>query len=105
MKLPAYITFKHEEDVYIAMTALPNYMARIRRYDNDWLLSQADGAIACPVNGYRILLIFCGTLQGNFVYLGDQVADLQKVVDKMAFWYFINRIDKDPKRYEKWKQG
>lgn len=103
MRLSPYITFKHEEDIYIAQTAFPNYLACVRRYETDFEMRQTKTVVKCQVDGYRILLLFSGTLQGNFVYIGDQVKDLQKIVDQMAFWYFIHRVDKDRNRYNRWK--
>lgn len=86
------------------MTSFPNYIARIRRYESDWALSQAPGEIKCQIDGYRILLTFAGALQGNFVFLGHQVPELQQIIAKMAFWYFLHRIDPDKDRYKRWKQ-
>lgn len=103
MKLSPYITFKDGEEVYICQTFFPNYMARIRRFDDDYSLSKDTGIIKCQVEGYRILLSFAGTLHGNYVHMGDKGKELQKAIDKMTFWYFIYRVDPDQKRYAKWK--
>jgi hypothetical protein len=102
MKFPPFITFK-EDEIYILQTAFPYYVGKLWKCETDYALSLIKKEIQCEISGYRMLISFVGTLEGNLVFLGDKRHQLQKLVQEMAFWYFLNRIDKDPKRYAKFK--
>lgn len=103
MGFPAFVTFKEGEFVYILQSAFPHYVGKVWRCETDYALSEIKKEIKCEVAGYRILISFVGTLEGNLVYLGDKQQQLQKIVADMAFFYFLHRIDPDLKRYSKYK--
>ena len=103
MKWPKFLTFKEGAYVYILQSAFPHYIGRVLRYDNDYTLDQAQGEPKARIEGYRIMVFFAGALQGNQVWGTTTPADLQKLINEMAGFYFSERICGDEKRYAKWK--
>jgi hypothetical protein len=103
MRFPKFITFKEGEHVFILQSAFPNYVGKLWKCETDWDLYQIKKELQAQVQGYRMMVTFVGTLEGNLVYLGDKKQQLQSLMNEMAFWYFMNRIDKDQKRYAKYK--
>ena len=103
MKLSRFLTFKEDGYVYILQTAFPHYLGKVMRYENDWTMDTAIGEPRCRIEGYRIIVFFAGALQGPMVWGISTPSDLQKLVNRMAGFYFNERICADEKRFRRWK--
>ena len=103
MERTPFITFREVDDknilrYYILQKDFPHCLAVI--------LSQPMPESLCQsvVPGYNLWVVWDGTLRGNYVAAyPDYEKDLQFTMDNMAAWYFSERIEKDKKRYEKFK--
>jgi len=98
-----FISYREPDDkgvfrYYILQKEFPHNKAVI--------LSQPMPEALCQsvVPGYNLWIVWDGTLRGNFVAAyPDYEKDLQFTMDNIAAWYFSERIEKDKKRYEKFK--
>lgn len=98
-----FISFREPDDTgllryYILQKDFPHNKAVV--------LSQPKFDAICMsiIPGYNLFVIWDGTLRGNFIasYPNYEI-DLQLCLDWMASWYYSERIEKDKKRYEKFK--
>jgi hypothetical protein len=99
-----YVTFRDTDDNEV----LQYYVLRREHPSYIGLLSSNPSAnvplVQVPIPGYTIWVIFAGTLQGNYVSVHPSYKDeLEEIFTNMALWFLSNRIEKDPKRYKKWK--
>jgi hypothetical protein len=59
---------------------------------------------AVHVKGYNLWLNFSGVLRGNFVpSYKDVDKEVEATLQAMAIWFYKNRVEKEPKKYKKWK--
>jgi len=102
MPFPRFITFKEGDFVYILQTAFPHYVAKVWKLDTDYAVFQIKREVKCEIPGYRVVVTFEGTLEGNLVFVGDQPQQFQKLIRDMG-GFLLLRIQNDPKRYAKFK--
>jgi hypothetical protein len=102
MPFPRFITFKDGDPVYILLTSFPFYVGKVNKCETDYAMYQIKREVKCEIPGYRIVVTFEGTLEGNRVFVGDQPHQFIKLVREMGRFY-LQRIQNDPKRYQKWK--
>ena len=101
MKQP-YITYRELEQgrlqYYILQKNFPHYVGIISSHPVNSTLCQ----IAIP--GYNLWVVFGGTIRGNFI---PSYADIQNEIEtefqKMAIWFLTERIQAEPKKFNKWK--
>lgn len=116
MELPLYLTIKIDY-IYILKTAFPHYLGCVRNFSSTneyshfvnrnglsgYVKDRVADAIH-EVHGYNIVITFAGTLEGNRLFVGrDVIANLNREMELMAEWYYLERIAKDEKRYLKFK--
>ena len=98
-----YITFRDNDkegrlQYYVLQREFPHFVGMISERPFESTLMQM------PISGYNLWLVSAGTLRGNLVpgynNLTEQMAS---VFESMAAWYKANRIDKDEKKYKKFK--
>lgn len=102
MTIP-FITYRENDKkgilrYYILQKAHPHNLGVI--------LSQPDhtAIVQSPIPGYKLYVVFNGTLAGNFVHATlDYKKELQNIYDNMACWFYTERIITDRKRFEKFK--
>lgn len=107
MQLPKFVTFK-EGNVFILQTRFPNYIGRVCKFSDDyglWHYLHLSPPLAYQeILGYRILVAFAGTMEGNRVLAhGEMENEVAKLLEQMAEFYLLKRIMADEKRYLKYK--
>lgn len=96
-----FITFKDTEDgvdkYFILQRDFPHYLAAI------CYIPIADSICCIPVSRHNLWITFQGTIRGNFVpSYKDAQEEIETIFNRMALWFYQNRIEKEPKRYKKW---
>lgn len=97
-----YITFKdYDKDnklqYYILQREYPHFCGVISYFP------VGDSLCQIPVTGHHLYVTFAGTLRGNGFPAHNMVEqEIQSIFHHMATWFYINRIEADPKRYKKW---
>ena len=97
-----FITFKdidkNDIDIYyILQRDFPHYLGAI------CYQPMADSICCVPVAGHNLWITFMGTIRGNYVpSYPDAIKEIEIIFVSMANWFYVNRIQKEPKRYKKW---
>lgn len=93
----SYLTFRSDNsNLYILQRRHPHYLALISYKPDDTAL------IEVQVTGYKIWIVFAGTLSGNTVLMTqDWKEQLSSTFIDMADYYLYQRIHKEPERYKK----
>lgn len=97
-----YITYRELQEgrlqYYILQKEFPHYVGVISSHPVNSTLCQ----IAIP--GYNLWVVFGGTIRGNFI---PSYTDIQNEIEtefqKMAIWFLTERIQAEPKKFNKWK--
>lgn len=98
-----FITFRDKDDeghlqYYILQRDFPHYVGRIETNPYGKAL------IKIPIPQYNMYISLCGTLRGNIIPSYKSVPDeITDVLYGMASWFKANRIDAEPKKYDKFK--
>lgn len=97
-----FITFREPDDngavqYYILQREFPHYVAVVKNVPHGNIVN-------APISGYYLWVCFAGTLRGNMIpAFPDVYKEMESVFTSMAEWYFVNRINSNPKKYKKWK--
>jgi hypothetical protein len=98
----AYITFREPDEdgqlrYYILQRAWPHYIGEV--VDNPYY----NAIIKVNVPQYKFYIAFVGTLRGReFPAYQKITEEITAVLHDMAQWYFVNRLQTNPKKYSKW---
>lgn len=98
-----FITYRdtdknNELQYYILQRAFPHFQGMILTYPKEGAIAEA------IVSGYNMFVSYAGTISGNYILSKRDIdAECQFVMQKMAEWFYINRISKEPKKYKKLK--
>ena len=98
-----FITFKdtdnnNEIQYYILQRTFPHYIGLISKIPKQVFVPSV------PISNYNLFIVFNGVLMGNFLPSYNNVdKEISIVLEKMAIWFFNERIMKDEKRYKKLK--
>ncbi len=103
MKQP-FITFRELEDgrlqYYILQKEFPHYLGVISSHPVKSTLCQ----ISIP--GYDMWVVFGGTLRGKMIpNYKDVKNDIDVAFHNMAIWFLTERIQAEPKKFNKWKSA
>jgi len=83
---------------YILQRIFPYYCGRIVS------IPVLNALINEPISGYNLFITFSGTISGNLLPLyTDSNEEMKTVFFNMANWFKVERIEVEPKRYEKFK--
>lgn len=98
-----YITYREPNDkgeliYYILQKEFPHYQAYIATTRVERALAKAS------IAGYNMEVVFCGCINGFVIpsYRGT-VMQMQGIMEQMASWFLVNRINVEPKKYLKFK--
>ena len=97
-----FITFREEDrngklQLYILQREFPHFVGML----TDRLIN---GRLQVPVTGHNLWIAFDGTLMGAFVPSYQRVyEEMAAAIGNMATWFYANRIEKDLKKYKKYK--
>jgi hypothetical protein len=98
-----YVTFRDKDrdgnlQYYILQRDFPHYVGIVSS------TPIAEVLFSAPIPGYRLYVVFSGTLRGNYVPSYTNVmAEIEAVFNAMAAWYFSERILTQEKKYSKFK--
>lgn len=98
-----FITFRDKDkkgnlQYYVCGREYPHFVGRIGMTPEKVVVD------AIPMTGYKLFMIFCGTLSGNRIPALDKIDEqITSSLMKMSAWYYENRILVDEKRYKKFK--
>lgn len=57
-----------------------------------------------PIPGYMLWVVFDGTIRGNSIpSYGNAIKEVYAILDKMASWFYTDRILKFEKKFKKFK--
>lgn len=96
-----FITFRDtnkdgELTLYILQRDFPHYCGQLCYFPI------AESICCVPISGHNIWLTFAGTLRGNYILSNnDALQQAGAIFERMAEWFYLNRIASDPKRYKK----
>jgi hypothetical protein len=103
-----FITFREMDEsgqlrYYILQREHPHIIGRIaagEQYFNGRILWVEPAHIP----SHNMTVAFDGTLQGNLLPARiSAVQEVSGVLEKMAQWFYTNRVSPNPKKYAKWK--
>lgn len=98
-----FITFRDKDDngqlqYYILQRDFPHYVGRIETNPYGKAL------IKVPIPQYNMYVSLTGTLRGALIpSYRDVPREVEDVIFSMANWFKVNRIDVEPKKYQKFK--
>lgn len=98
----AYITYRElgegQLKYYILQREFPHYCGVI-------VTAPIEGAIANEaIPNYNLWVSFAGILRGNYIPdYRDTMDEINSVYSNMAAWFWAERIQSNPKKYEKFK--
>lgn len=83
---------------FILQKDFPHYLGYVSNTRVEKALAQA------TVSGYNTQIIFCGCINGFVIpsYKGT-INQMQFIMEQMAEWFLVNRINVEPKKYLKFK--
>jgi len=99
-----FITFREISDghlqYYVLQKKFPHYLGCISSHPVNSTLCQ----IAIP--GYDMWVVFQGTLRGNMIPAYNDIQnEIQTIFHNMAIWFLTERIQAEPKKFNKWKSA
>jgi hypothetical protein len=104
VKLDPFITFQDKGEYYILQTKEPFYVGRIIRFEHDQSLAFYDHEQhlqTAQVTGYRILIVFSGALNGNYILMHALwQKELTAVFSAMSTYYLNHRILPNVKKFK-----
>jgi hypothetical protein len=98
-----YITYRDKDEegnlkYYILQRDFPHYLGVI-------VTIPMEGAISNEaIPGYNMWVSFAGVLRGNYIPdYRNTMDEINSVFSNMAAWFWAERIQENPKKYEKFK--
>lgn len=102
MQIP-FATFREDTTdgtrYYIVEKSFPHWCGLVTYVPIEGKIAQS-----VAVQGYNLWVSFNGVLQGNYVpYVVNVDKDAQAALQRMAEWFLTERIEKNEKKYRKFK--
>ncbi len=97
-----YITFRdvdsnNELCYFILLRKWPYYIGKVIPY------YQPDAIAIANVPAHSLWVVYDGVIEGRYFPSNGAMKDeLKEVFQKMAEWYYANRILTNPKKFKKW---
>jgi len=97
-----YITYRELADgrlnYYILQKAFPHYVAIVSSHPVNSTLCQV------PIPGYNLWVVFNYTLRGTMIpSYKDVLNEIETELTNMSIWFLTERIQAEPKKFNKWK--
>lgn len=86
-------------EYYILQKAFPHYLCRVSNNPYEEVFFKSE------IPGHNMVVILVGTLRGEMVIPGYKNVN-EEILDtlaNMAAWFWAERIQENPKKYEKFK--
>ena len=83
---------------YILQKEFPHCIGVISSHPVETTLCQVE------IPGYNMWVVFNYTLRGKVIpSYPDILVEIQRIVHEMAMWFLTERIEKEPKKFSKWR--
>ncbi len=98
-----FITYRDKDKAgelqyYILQRAFPHFQGVILTYPKEGAFAES------IVSGYNMYISYAGTISGNYILSKRDIeSECQFVMQKMAEWFYANRILKESRKYKKFK--
>lgn len=109
MTLPKFVFLNNKTELpsreFMLLTRYPHILAEVVWLPDEAgvmnFLTENDGGIYTNIAGYRIYLVWRGTITGKLPLLHNTTEIIQDTILQMTQYYYEQRIDKNPDRYSR----